>query len=355
MADAEWDAIIAEYDKARETWKEEIGKFADERGKVKIGDSSPAPLPPAGRFRPRVRKYAETHAGKPEAIPALSWLVEKGFDFPGTSSGENPAGWALERLAVDHGSDPNVLSPFGSLRLATMVVGKDAVLSFLRVVAEKNADRQVQGRARLNMAEVLFDEIPTMVVSEAGTESDSLVDKKRAEDVLRAVVKDYAGSEIGTEAEALLYNIEHLQVGMTAPETVGKDVEGQEIRLSDFRGKVVMMVYWSTWCAPCMQMIPHERELVAQYEGKPFVMLGINVDDERATLRKAMKKHEITWPTVQDGSPGTGPFTSTWRVRSFPTIVLIDHKGVIRQMSPMLLQVEGMIDSLLAEALEDAD
>ena len=356
-ADPAWDTLAAEYGDAMENWTAEMTKAqGDGEGKsgmIMITEMGSMPEHPSDKFRPRVRAYAEKNAGKPAALPALSWLVRENFGFPGMSSDGGASKWALKHLAEDHATDPNVLSEMHMLPMVAMSVGEESLIAFLETVAKKNPDRQTKGRARLGMAEVLFEESPMMMMGMGG-KPDRSAQKKRAETILRGLVKEYADGEIADEAAELLFVIEHLQVGMTAPEAVGKDVDGKEIRLSDFRGQVVLMVYWATWCAPCMQAISHERELVARYKGKPFTMLGINADEERSAVRKAIKEHEITWPTIHDGMPDSGPICSKWRVRSFPTFVLIDHKGVIRQMGPMLFSMEGMIDSLLVEALSDS-
>ena len=87
------------------------------------------------------------------------------------------------------------------------------------------------------------------------------------------------------EARQELRRIRDLVVGKPAPEIVGKGVDGKPIRLSDYRGKVVVLSFWATWCSPCMSMVPHEQELVERMKGKPFVFLGISGDEDRERLK----------------------------------------------------------------------
>ncbi len=359
LADPQWDALSTEYGEAMDSWHAELTKAQGDgengSGMIKITNMLSMPPHPSEKFRPRVRAIAEKLAGKPEAIPALIWLVRENFGFPGMSSDNSASKWALTQLAQDHAADPHVLSGMDMTPMIAMSVGEELLISFLETVAKKNPDRQIQGQAQLSMAEILYEESPMMMMMGMGDKTNRTEKKKRAEKILRRLVKDFAGSEIAEQAEEQLFIIDHLQIGMTAPETAGVDVDGKKIKLSDFRGKVVLMVYWATWCAPCMQVIPHERELVEKYAGKPFTILGINADDKRSTLRRAIKKHNITWPTIHDGMPGVGQITSTWRVHSFPTFVLIDHKGVIRQIGPMLMMMENQIDAMLVEAIKDVN
>jgi hypothetical protein len=76
-------------------------------------------------------------------------------------------------------------------------------------------------------------------------------------------------------------------------------------------------------------MYGHERSLVEKYKGRPFVLLGVNTDEDAAALRKVQQEQNITWRSFSDGPPG-GPLTRQWGVQGFPTVVLIDADGVIR-------------------------
>lgn len=87
--------------------------------------------------------------------------------------------------------------------------------------------------------------------------------------------------------------------------------------------------------------------MVKRLEDQPFVLLGINSDGSRSALRKAMKDEHITWPNIHDGSPGEGPIAKRWNVHGWPTIVLIDHAGIIRYRDPEGEALERAVDELL--------
>src|SRR4051794_41035020 len=74
-----------------------------------------------------------------------------------------------------------------------------------------------------------------------------------------------------------------------APDTAGKDSEQRELRLSDYKGKVVLVDFWATWCPPCRELIPNEKELFSAYKDKPFVLLGVSGDDSDERLREFEK------------------------------------------------------------------
>ncbi len=118
-------------------------------------------------------------------------------------------------------------------------------------------------------------------------------------------------------------------MGRIAPEIQGKDVEGGAFKLSDYRGKVVVLTFSGNWCGPCVGMYPDERELVKRLKDKPFALLSVNTDSDRETLRKSIKDGEITWRCWWDGSM-EGPICKEWNVSSFPSVYVLDGTGTIR-------------------------
>ncbi len=78
-------------------------------------------------------------------------------------------------------------------------------------------------------------------------------------------------------------------------------------------------------------MYPHERSLVKAMEGKPFVLLGVNSDRDREALKKVLVDEKITWRSFWNGGSTGGPISAAWHVQGWPTLYIIDAKGVIRQ------------------------
>jgi hypothetical protein len=101
-------------------------------------------------------------------------------------------------------------------------------------------------------------------------------------------------------------------------------------------------------------MYPHERSLVTRMKGRPFAIVGVNSDSNRDELKKAMAKENITWRSFWDGGSTRGPIAKKWNVSAWPTLYVIDHKGVIRGRDVDGTSLDKMVDLLVADAEQAA-
>ena len=222
---------------------------------------------------------------------------------------------------------------------------------FLRAVLGKNRDKDTQGLACFSLAQFLKDK--------AGDDNQKL--RKEAMSLLDLCITKYADCAIGNKdatlgecAVPLLFEMRRLAVGKVVPDIIGADLDGKKFKLSDYRGKVVMLSYWATWCAPCMALVSHERALVKRLEGKPFVLIGVNRDspDEKKNVLLRIQKEQITWRSFWDGDS----IATKWNVEYIPAIFIIDHKGVIRHRFGVASaeDLDRTIDPLVAAAKKSA-
>jgi thiol-disulfide isomerase/thioredoxin len=104
---------------------------------------------------------------------------------------------------------------------------------------------------------------------------------------------------------------------------------------------------WATWCGPCRAMIPHEREMVGRLKGKPFALVSISCDEEKDTLTDFLDNEEMPWTHWWDGKDG--PLGKALAIRFYPTIYVIDAKGVIRFKNIREEKLEEAVNKLLKE------
>jgi hypothetical protein len=105
-------------------------------------------------------------------------------------------------------------------------------------------------------------------------------------------------------------------------------------------------------------MYPHERSLVKKMADKPFALVGVNSDPDLLALKKVLEEEKITWRSFWNGKEGTrGPISTEWNVQGWPTLFVIDHKGVIRHKwlgSPGDEVLDKAIEKLVEEAEKEA-
>jgi len=164
------------------------------------------------------------------------------------------------------------------------------------------------------------------------------------------LVKNPHPKTLAQVAEAKLDDLHNLAVGKPAPEIEGSDLDGKPMKLSDHRGKVVVLVFWNSGCGPCLAAVPEERAMADRLKEKPFALLGVNSDEKIEAARKAAKDSGMTWPSWSDGAPDGGPIGDRYHIRSFPTVFVIDAKGLIRAKQAAGGEtLEKLVGELLAE------
>ena len=106
-------------------------------------------------------------------------------------------------------------------------------------------------------------------------------------------------------------------------ELQGETLQGEPVRMADYRGKVVLIDFWGTWCAPCIAELPDLKRIHAALREKGFEVIGVALDDEEP-LREFLGKNELPWPNIVDAD---GKIAKRFRVTEFPTTLLIDPDG----------------------------
>lgn len=114
-----------------------------------------------------------------------------------------------------------------------------------------------------------------------------------------------------------------------APDFTLKSRSGENIRLSELRGQVVMVNFWASWCGPCRQEMPLLDDLYEQYQDYGFELLGVNVDENTADAEALLARIPVSFPILFDPQ---GSLSKAWAVDAMPSTVLIDRDGMVRYL-----------------------
>jgi peroxiredoxin len=117
--------------------------------------------------------------------------------------------------------------------------------------------------------------------------------------------------------------------GQPAPDFALKSADGSNLRLSEYRGDVVMINFWATWCGPCRQEMPLLEELHARYNRVGFSLLGVNIDDDSAKAMNMASELGVTFPVLFDSRKEV---SRLYEVDAMPVTVILDREGTVRHV-----------------------
>lgn len=289
---------------------------------------------------------AEKYAGTKAALDSLTWVLKR-FE-----SGSN-ADRAITMLVESHAAHREIEQLY--LHIGNNPSLKVAV--FYRRVIAVNKNPTAIGRAHFRLGNYLVRQAE--IAREVRANPDSLdkfklfygsalteylqkvdlssIRKDALKQFTVAVekypnVRTYKG-ELSELAGREKFKLEHLTVGGVAPEIVGEDIAGKPMKLSDYKGKVVLLDFWGDWCVACRMLLPFNRALVKEMEGRPFELLGVNSDTDRIYARKVELTQKISWRSFWNGGSRFGEISTKWAVEKWPVLYVIDANGIVQMRS----------------------
>lgn len=156
-------------------------------------------------------------------------------------------------------------------------------------------------------------------------------------DLSLAELKDWVAKFSGDARKTIYYDLlqkriaalETVDVGQVAPDFEMENPDGKMIKLSDFRGKYLLIDFWASWCGPCRRENPNVVKLYKEVQGKDFDILGVSLDNSREAWLKAIKDDGLVWNHVSDVKGWDNRVAKLYGVNSIPHTVLLDKDGVI--------------------------
>lgn len=297
-------------------------------------------------------------------VPPESWPPSPSIDFYfrfeeiAAQGHPESARWCLLNVSV-MGFPPDELA-LRRQELFTQVLTLGADREWVTGIAQMLGGEAMQGQFDLAIASKLLGDLEqrsslaetkacaAYALGEALAGLKSGASLERAKPHFRRAAEQYAATQFGTRARSRLFQLENLVVGKVVPDFSSPDAEGAEIKLSDYRGKVVLISFWGYWCAPCVALLPAEIALVKKHEGKPFAILGVNTDTDKEMFLRETRSRGLPWRNAWQGGTN-GPIPTLWGVARYPTTYLLDAKGVLRYVNVKGAELDRAVDVLMAE------
>ncbi len=229
----------------------------------------------------------------------------------------------LEELEKARLADPNLpvddrigITLTAATRAAELLAGSDE--------AKAKANLEVTVRDLIKQ----FPQRPEPYQVLLGLVGDDSSEKSRA--TLQSLVGTNVPPEVRESAQQILKRLEFMGKPLELKFT---SVDGKEIDLATYKGKVVLVDFWATWCRPCIRALPGVKKAYAELQSKGFEILGISFDEEKGDLTSFVEKEKMTWPQYFDGKGWENVLGARFGIASIPAMWLVDRQGVVRDLN----------------------
>ena len=199
------------------------------------------------------------------------------------------------------------------------------------------------------------DEVAMVALMKARLYLEVLENTDKGMALLKEIKVNFPQSEVAKNIDQAIAAIEQqaaadklLAIGQPFPAFAEKDLNGQPLALADFKGKVVLIDFWATWCGPCVAELPNVIAAYEKFHGKGFEIIGISLDKSRDALTSFIKEKNMPWPQYFDGLGWKNKLGEQFGIHSIPATYLLDREGNI--VAKGLRDTD--LDSKLAELLK---
>jgi peroxiredoxin len=160
------------------------------------------------------------------------------------------------------------------------------------------------------------------------------------------LVEPRAADSFGSELSGIV------RMGEESPSFTGMDIKGNKIDLAKYKGDIVVIDFWATWCDPCMQEFPKFKNLYRKFKARGVQFIGVSLDDDIKDLSGFVEQEGIEWPQIFDGKRWKGIVPSLYHVQVIPMIFVLDRESKIRYIGSNTDNASQVLTTLLSESKE---
>jgi peroxiredoxin len=331
------DGIRRAYEADFKQWvlRLQVAASAEEREKI-AGER-----PDAGAAARRMWSAIQPNLAEGWTVGPAGWLLRVAAGQAARDGQGNAqpllteASAAIREAVVKHHLASKDLVP---LCMALVTANHPNSLPLLEKIEKESPDRKTQGVAALGIAMLLKD-----------LSDEPEVMRRRLTLLRKAIIEssevEIDGVSVATLAADELYVIRFLSKGRVAPDLTGSGSGGESIRLSDYRGKVVVLLFWRSDDGSAAQLIEMVKGMRERFAGKPFEIVGVN-RDSLASLRGLQASGGVTWPNFSDPENKLG---AEYRVAVWPLAYVLDGERKVHYAGAMGSFVELTAAALLQD------
>lgn len=345
------------FEKLESSYKDDFARYRkefDELGKKYSAEDVVARREPTPAYCEAFLKLAQVDPESEIGLKSCLWIVNA-RRIAGSEKQSLAARSQAEKQIQEHFLDRAEMAECISVAIDAFVkpenrrrdiVWPEQLAQAADALMEANPHRDVHAKASFYMAEHLMRQLMGRGYPTTAPTADRV---ELCRKYLTRVRDDYPEYEhfiygtYGKAAERLLYDLDHMLLGKTPPDFTATDVNGKEVKLSDYRGKLVIVDFWQSDPATGDH---HGLKRILDQAGDKVAVLGV-VSEPKEKVLEDVKKHQIAYPVFADGDKG--PLFTLWNVHTWPTTFLLDENGVILYRGGRGTALENTLLEKLAE------